>query len=112
MDFSLGKSASVRARPNNSVASRCTSARTRTLEPQAQVAGSVAKLATRLGAANVARECYRGRVLHVRKPMMVLASSILPVAIMSATSRRVNQRVSMRSSSMGVAVPAVRSVAR
>ena len=41
---------------------------------------------------------------------MVLASSILPSAIISASSLRLNQRASMRSSSIGVASPAVRSV--
>src|ERR1035438_7942221 len=49
---------------------------------------------------------------HVRNPMMVLPSSISPSPIILASSLRLNQRASMRSSSIGVASPAVRSWAR
>ena len=49
---------------------------------------------------------------HLRKPTLVLASMILPVRIISSISFAVNQRVAMRSSSIGLGSPAVRPVAR
>jgi plasmid stabilization system protein ParE len=55
------------------------------------------------------RETYR---IHLRKPICVLASMILPLTICSSISFAVNQRFSIRSSSIGVASPSVNSVAR
>ena len=46
MDFNLGNSTSGKLCPKSSSDSRWTSARTRTLDPQAQVAGSLAKRST------------------------------------------------------------------
>src|ERR1035441_3224956 len=46
IDFSLGKSASIKLRPNSSMEHRGSRARVRAFEPQAQLAGSVANSAS------------------------------------------------------------------
>jgi hypothetical protein len=61
---------------------------------------------------SVAQLTYFFLLCHVRKPTIVFASSILPPSIIFPSSLRSNQRVSMRSSSIGVASPALRSSAR
>ena len=54
----------------------------------------------------------RKKFFHTKYPMMVFPSSILSERIICSTCFAENQRLSMRSSSMGWASPAVSSVAR